>query len=501
MSEKRKSVIIIGSGVGGTALAARLSHKGFDVTVYEKNSFSGGRLSLIHKNGHRFDQGPSLYLMPKLFEETYNDLGESIADHLDLLKCESNYVVNFHDGDKFELSCDLAKMYEQLKKYEGSDERTFLNFMDFMKELHYHYERSVVLALKANYAHWYDELQLRHIPQLFKMHLWDTVYNRTKRYFFSEKVRKVFTFQTMYIGMSPFDSPAPYNLLQYTELAEGIWYPRGGFHKVIESLEQIAMKKFNAKFVYEMGVEKIIVDEENVAKGVRLENGEEKFADLVVCNADLVYAYNKLLPQTSYGKRLGEKGVLTSSSISFYWGMKRKIPQLDVHNIFLAKEYQSSFDDIFKRHLLPEDPSFYLNVPSKIDPTAAPDGKETIVVLLPMGHITPNNEHRLDELIKSARAQVIERIEASLNISNFDELIETELINDPRTWQTKFNLWKGSILGLSHNILQVLHLRPATRSNLFKNLYFVGASAHPGTGVPVVLCGAKLVEKQIMEDC
>lgn len=200
MLPNRKSVIIIGSGIGGTALAARLSHQGFKVTVYEKNSFSGGRLSLIHKNGHRFDQGPSLYLMPKLFEETFSDLGESIDDHLDLVKCETNYTVHFHDGDKFELSSDLAKMYDQLKRYEGSNERTFLNLMEFLKEAHVHYERSVELALKRNYANWYDEFQLRHIPNLIKMHLWDNVYSRTKRFFLSEKMRKAFTFQTMYIG-------------------------------------------------------------------------------------------------------------------------------------------------------------------------------------------------------------------------------------------------------------------------------------------------------------
>lgn len=200
MSQSRKSVIIIGSGIGGTALAARLSHKGFNVTVYEKNEFSGGRLSLIYQNGHRFDQGPSLYLMPKLFEETFNDLDESINDHIDLLKCESNYMVNFHDGDKFELSCDLAKMFDQLKKYEGSDERTFLNFMEFLKETHVHYERSVGLALKQNFENWYDEFQLGHIMNVIKLHLWDNVYNRTKRFFHSEKMRKAFTFQTMYIG-------------------------------------------------------------------------------------------------------------------------------------------------------------------------------------------------------------------------------------------------------------------------------------------------------------
>lgn len=300
--------------------------------------------------------------------------------------------------------------------------------------------------------------------------------------------------------MSPYDGPAPYNLLQYTEIAEGIWYPRGGFHKVIESLENIATKKFDAKFNYGRGIKEIIVDNTNTAKGVRFDDGTEDFADIVICNADLVYAYNHLLPETSYGKKLGTKAALTSSSISFYWCMSRKMTEFSVHNIFLSKAYKSSFDQIFKDHLLPEQPSFYIHVPSQLDESAAPEGKESMVVLVPVGHIVDANKDRFDELIKKARIQVIQLIEERLKIENFESLIEGEMINDPRTWNEKFNLWKGSILGLSHNIPQVLYFRPGTRSHLFKNLYFVGASAHPGTGVPIVLCGAKLVEKQILED-
>lgn len=302
-------------------------------------------------------------------------------------------------------------------------------------------------------------------------------------------------------SMSPYDSPAPYNLLQYTEIAEGIWYPKGGFHKVVESLENIATKKFDAQFNYNAGIKEIIIDENKTAKGVRLEDGTEQYADIVVCNADLVYAYNKLLPETSYGKRLGTKGVLTSSSISFYWCLSRKMPEFSVHNIFLSNSYKSSFDQIFKEHLLPEDPSFYIHVPSQMDETAAPIGKESMVVLVPVGHIVDANKNKFDELVKQARAQVIQLIGERLRIENFESFIEAEMVNDPRTWHEKFNLWKGSILGLSHNIPQVLYFRPGTRSHLFKNLYFVGASSQCGTGVPVVLCSSKLLERQILEDC
>lgn len=200
MSSRRKTAVIIGSGVGGTTIAARLAKNGFDVTVYEKNSHSGGRLSLLHKNGHRFDQGPSLYLMPKIFEETYRDLGESIENHLDLLRCPKNYSIHFHDGDKFELSCDFTEMYEQIRRYEGDSEDVLCRFLDFLKESHIHYEQSVSIALKMNYTNWWNEFQLKHIPAFFKLHLWDTVYNRIKKFFKSDKMRHAFSFQSMYIG-------------------------------------------------------------------------------------------------------------------------------------------------------------------------------------------------------------------------------------------------------------------------------------------------------------
>lgn len=269
---------------------------------------------------------------------------------------------------------------------------------------------------------------------------------------------------------------------------------------MIEALEKIGTENFGAEFHYNKNVEQMIVDDDNVVKGVRFDDGSEDYADIVVCNADLVYAYNHLLPQTTYGKKLGEKAVLTSSSISFYWGMSCKIPELDVHNVFLAKNYKSSFDSIFQQQILSDDPFFYVNVPSRIDATAAPNGKETIVLLLPIAHLSANNQDCLDEWVKRARHLVIKILEERLHLKDFESLIETEIINDPRTWQSKFNLWKGAILGMSHSIPQVLHYRPSIRSEKFKNLYFVGASAHPGTGVPIVLCGAKLVEQQILKD-
>lgn len=295
--------------------------------------------------------------------------------------------------------------------------------------------------------------------------------------------------------MSPYDGLGVYNLLQYTEIAEGIWYPKGGFHKVLESLENIAIK-YGAIFKYNCDVQKIVVDKKGMATGIKLKNGDIVNSDIVVCNADLVYAYNKLLPKTSYAKKLGKKE-LTSSSISFYWAMNTIVPQLNVHNVFLSEEYKKSFDQIFKDHTLPDDPSFYVNVPSRIDSTAAPEDKDTIVVLVPVGHMSNRSDVDFDKVVQKAREHVIDTMEKRLKISNFRSMIDHEIVNDPRTWQNKFNLWKGSILGLSHSLFQVLWFRPSLKCKIFKNLYFVGASAQPGTGVPIVLCGAKLLETQL----
>lgn len=280
--------------------------------------------------------------------------------------------------------------------------------------------------------------------------------------------------------MSPYDAPAVYSLLQYTEFAEGIWYPRGGFNMVVQKIEKIAKEKYNAEFKYDAPVAKINTEGRQVT-GVTLESGEVIEADAVVCNADLVYAYHHLLPPCNWTKNTLATKKLTSSSISFYWSMKQKIPQLDVHNIFLAEAYRESFDEIFDQHSLPSEASFYVNVPSRIDPTAAPEDKDSVIVLVPIGHmksLTGNGiEENYPKLVERARAMVIEIIERRLAIKNFSDLIEHESYNDPAIWQSKFNLWRGSILGLSHDILQVLWFRPSTKDSTerFDNLFFVGA--------------------------
>ncbi|KAJ6262053.1 hypothetical protein Dda_2856 [Drechslerella dactyloides] len=505
MSGKRPSVVVVGAGVGGCAAAARLAKAGLEVTVVEKNSFTGGRCSIIRDGEHRFDQGPSLMLLPNLFHETFADLDTSIAaEGVHLLKCDPNYQVFFHDGENITLSSDLAHMKPEIEKWEGP--AGFGRYLSFLSEGHKHYEFSVQKALKRNFPSVFSMLRLDLLTDLWSMFIIPSLYTRASKYFRTDRLRRCFTFGSMYMGMSPYDSPGLYSLLQFTELAEGIWYPQGGFHRIVEAIVSIGTK-LGVKYRLSSPVGSVLLSEDGTrATGVVLESGDELRADIVLINADLVYAYNNLLPETAYSKSLTKKPA-SCSSISFYWSMDRVIDELSAHNIFMAEEFKESFNDIFKKLEMPEEPSFYVNVPSRIDPSAAPEGKDSIVVLVPMGHLkddengqgTKSDEH-WNFLVNRVRDFVITTIEQRTGVLGLRDAIAAERINTPLTWKDRFNLDRGGILGLTIGFWNALAFRPKTRHSRIPNIYFVGASTHPGTGVPICLAGAKITTEQMLED-
>jgi phytoene desaturase (3,4-didehydrolycopene-forming) len=475
---------------------------------------------LIHHEGYRFDQGPSLLLLPKLFKETFHDLDTSLeAEGVQLLKCDPNYNLWFGDGENFELSSDTSVMKREIEKWEGKE--GFERYLKWLAEAHRHYEISVREVLYKNFTSIFNLCRPSFLAHLFALHPFESIYSRASKYFWTERLRRVFTFGSMYMGMSPFDAPGTYSLLQYTELAEGIWYPVGGLHAVVAALVRIG-ERLGVQFRLNTPISSILTTHDGTnTTGVQLSNGEQLTADLVVINADLVYAYNNLFPTSpsnSYAKSL-QRRAGSCSSISFYWALSQTIPELKIHNIFLADEYRESFDSIFDRQSIPQEPSFYVNVPSRIDPTAAPKGKDSMVVLVPVGHLlnssTSQNPHGdpkarsaagispeqdWDSIVDSARKTILSTIETRTGCAPLSKLIVHEELNTPTSWESTFNLDKGSILGLSHSFFNVLAFRPKTKHPQIKGVYFVGASTHPGTGVPIVLAGAKITADQILRE-
>jgi phytoene desaturase len=490
----KPTAVVIGAGIGGIATAARLAKSGYDVTVLEKNENSGGRCNQILRDGHRFDVGPTLFLMPEVWEETFAFLGEEMKNHLDLTRIDPTYKVHFTDGLQIQLTSNIGAMQEQLEKVEAT---AFTGFLNYIAEGSKHYKLSVQKFVGRNFYNIFEYFSLENLPLLFQLKALQKHYANVSRFFKDERLRAVFTFQNMYLGLSPFDAPATYSLLQYTELAEGVWFPKGGMYQGIRSLTAIA-EKVGVKFIYNSPVKKINVSRSKV-DSVTTEDGSTYSADVFVGNADLPYIYQDLLPDVAAGKALDKK-LYTCSSIMFYWGVKKSYPQIGFHNILLGSDYKASFDRVFKDHTLPDEPSFYVHAPARIDPDAAPAGEETLYVLVPVGHLDSSNKDQWPALVDRARETVFKRLENEMGISDLRENIKFEIINTPLTWKKKFNLVKGAAFGLSHNFWQVGFLRPQNRHAKYKNMYFAGASTHPGTGLPIVLLSARLTTERILKE-
>ena len=493
MSAKSQA-IVIGAGIGGIATAARLAKNGFDVTVLEKNDKSGGRCNQIVKDGHRFDIGPTLFLMPEIWEETFASLGEKMSDHIDLRRIDPTYKVHFDDGLQLQLTSDLGKMQTQL---EQVDKNAFSGFLGYIAEGAKHYKISVEKFVGRNFYNIFEYFSLTNLPLIFQLKALDKHYRNTSRFFKDERLKAAFTFQNMYLGLSPYDAPATYSLLQYTELAEGVWYPIGGMYAAIEALTRVA-EKLGVKFVYNSPVKAIQADGSRV-HSVETEDGQIYAADLFVGNADLPYIYKELLPRNNEAEKLDKK-LYTCSTIMFYWGVDKQYPQIAHHNVFLAGDYKASFDQIFDDHKLPEQPSFYVHAPARTDPAAAPEGQETLYVLVPVGHLDKTKKQDWDAMVNRARETVFARLEKEMGISDLREHIKFEITYTPKEWKQNFNLEKGAAFGLSHNFWQVGFLRPQNRHAQFKNMYFAGASTHPGTGLPIVLLSAKLTTQRILKE-
>ena len=487
--------IVVGAGIGGIAVAGRLARAGHKVTVFEKASRPGGRANFIQRDGYRFDTGPTLFLMPEVFAETYAALGERMQDHLELVQLDPTYRVHFHDDTQMDLTYQMTRMREQLDAIEPG---AFGQFLRFMAEGYTNYNLGLDKFVGRNFYSLAEYFDLRNLPLLLKMKALVSHASNTKRYFKDARLQAAFSFQNMYLGLSPYEAPATYSLLQYTELGDGVWFPKGGMYRPIESLAQIAAG-LGVRFEYGTAVKQINV-EGNRASGVTLEDGKILHADLVVANADLPYVYSDLLPDDGTAKRLMGKQY-TSSALMFYWGVKgERAPELLHHNVFLADdEYRASFETIFHDLSLPRTPSFYINAPARTDPSFAPADGDALMALVPVGHINAAEPQDWAGLRERARTFVINRLE-SIGVKDLQNRIVLEETMGPPEYLKELNLAKGAAFGLSHNFTQIGYLRPHNRHPRYKNLYFAGASTHPGTGLPIVLLSAKLTAERIMQE-
>jgi phytoene desaturase len=298
------------------------------------------------------------------------------------------------------------------------------------------------------------------------------------------------------MGLSPFEAPATFSLMPYTELAHGVYYPRGGMYSIVEALMELA-RAAGVDFMFNTAVEQIDVDSTHT-RGVLLAEGAHLAADAVLANADLPYVYQNLLPDKKPAESLAHKR-FSCSVISFFWGLDKPYEMLGPHTLFLADDYRENFDSIIRDLDLPANPSLYIHAPARLDPAMAPSGQDTLIAIVPVGHIDETTGQDWSALRDNARGHVFRRL-ASLGISDLAAHIKFETTFTPLSWRKRYNLMKGSTHGLCHNIMQLGYLRPHNRHPRYHNLYFTGASTHPGTGMPTAMVSGRLSAQRILDD-
>lgn len=493
------SAIVVGAGIGGIATATHLARQGMQVTVLEKNAGPGGRCNRFSRDGHHFDTGPTLLIMPLVFEAEFAALGTSLGEMLDLQRVDPTYHLVFDDGSQLALTSDLKSMREQLEAIEPGSFNGFLRYLD---EGDRHYQLAMERLVSRDFRKASQFFNLSNLSLISGVKPFTNHYRNMATYFNEPRLKSAFTFQDVYMGLSPFEAPATFSMMSYTELAHGVWYPRGGMYRVVEALVGLAQEQ-GVAFAYDTPVERIETDGSR-ARGVLLPGGQRMKADLIVANADLPYVYRELLPEDGLAGRLYRKRY-SCSVISFFWCVDKVYERLNPHTLFLADDFRENFESIIRDLALPQNPSLYVHAPARLDPAMAPPGQDTLIAIVPVGHMAEGPQRQANgrqdwgKIKERARQAVFRRL-ATIGITDLEAHLKSEVCYVPPSWQKRYNLVKGSTHGLCHNLTQLAYFRPANRHPRYHNLYFVGASTHPGTGVPTALVSARLAANRIADD-
>ena len=489
----KKTALIIGAGIGGIATAVYLSKAGFNVNVFEKNSSAGGRCGQLIRDGHRFDLGATMLIMPGIYREIFQSLGIPLFENHNIKPLEDLYKIYFDNNEVLAFSANKEKMKNQLEMIESG---SFEKSQKYISDGYEIFNIGITKLIGKNFDNIFQFANFTNIGLLIKLKTYISNYRYVKKFFNHPHLRMAYTFQNIYVGQSPFSSPALFSMVPAAELTEGSFFPLGGMFTIVEKLLSAAHSS-GVRFYFNNPVKSIKVNR-NRAESVVLENGSAINADIIVANADLPYVYRNLLPDKRKSVRL-DRMKYSCSAICYHWGLDKIYPQLGHHSVFLSDGFRDGLDRIFKDKSVSDHPSFYIHAPSRTDPSAAPENQDTLSFIVGAGHVEKKKKQDWDNLKKETRSALILRLK-HLGMEDIEEHIKFEICYTPENWENACNISRGSVFGsLAHNLLQMGYFRPHNQHNRYKNLFFVGGSTHPGNGIPNILISAKLTSERILK--
>lgn len=467
--------------MGGLAAALRLAHRGERVLVLEKTEEVGGRNKAVRVGPCSFDGGPTLMMMLDPFRKLYADVGERMEDRLPIVQCDPSYRVFFSDGTGIDATTNVAQMVRRIEALAGRDES--LRYPKLLGDLAALYHASVPNFVEKNFYSPLDFFGGKALLHVTKHRMLGNLASGIERYVQDPRLRMLFSFQTMYLGLSPYEAPWVYAVLTYMECGEGIWYPMGGMPRIAESIAEMAVER-GAEIRTGAPVRAIHGNE------VELESGERIRAKAILCNADLPYAERELMRQPPKPKRR-----YSCSAYMIYMDYEGGLPRLLHHNVFFGPDFAGNLRQIFHDLTVPDEPAFYAAITARTDPGKAPAGQENLYLLVPCPNLDrPWREEDGDEI----REKVFRRLakEVGFDVSKVREMREYS----PQEWADDLNLDRGAAFGLSHDFWQSAYFRPSNRSKANPHVTFVGASTIPGNGLPMVLISADLAVQRLERD-
>lgn len=489
-----KKVIIIGAGPGGLTSGMLLAHNGYDVEIYDKNSYIGGRNGSIKIEGFTFDIGPTFLMLPEVLEDIFRFTGRNMSDYLEMKEIEPLYRLRFNGKKDFYPSRDREFMHNQIKKLFPGDET---GYEQYMKKEEIKFDR-VFNCLKIPYDRLIHFLRPTFLKALPKLDLGKTLHGKLSEYFKHEDMKIAMTFQSKYLGMSPWICPAAFTILSYIEHHGGIFHPIGGLNKISEAMAKIVREE-RGNIHLSTPVKEVIV-ENGTAKGVLLENGKKVYSDYVIINADFAHAMTNIVKKENRKKYTDQdlkNRDYSCSTFMIYLGMNKKY-DIPHHNIIFSDDYRQNVKEISENKVISSDPSFYIQNASLTDPTLAPQGKSALYVLVPV----PNNSSGIDwnKEKEKFRRLVLDKIKEKTELKDIEDHIEVEKVITPFDWEKNYGVYKGATFNLSHKILQMLYFRPHNRFQEFKNCYLTGGGTHPGSGLPTIYESGRISANMIIQD-
>jgi phytoene desaturase len=488
-----KRVLIVGAGPGGLATAMFLAKAGLEVTAMEKQPGVGGRTSAIEGDGYRFDFGPTFFLYPQILEGIFTTVGRDLHHEVPMKKLDPQYRLIFGAGGELLCASDVERMVAEIAKLAPADAPQFRRFMSYNRVK----LEKFAPCLQSPFSSWTDLLQARLLAVLPYLKPWKSLHAELAGYFRDPRLQLAFTFQSKYLGMSPFQCPSLFSILSFLEYEYGVWHPIGGCNALTRGMARVATE-LGATLRLNEPVEEILFDGRR-AVGARTATGELR-ADAVVVNADFGHAMTKLVPARLRRKwtdaNIARKR-FSCSTFMLYLGIEGRCDQLQHHNIYVAQNYRQNLDEIENQHVLSDDPSFYIQNPCWTDDTLAPPGHSALYVLMPVSHQHPNIDWSKE---RDRYRQVALRQLAKVGLSDIERRIRFERVVTPVEWENKVGIYRGATFNLAHNLGQMLHLRPQNRFEEFDRMYLVGGGTHPGSGLPVIFESARISARLLLED-